>query len=271
VKVQRQYKDHQKDEPFVTTYLAALRDAYETPRADSVAVAFLESKDPSTWQDPSSWILTKEYVNNATSAVFLSLVKEQAAYSRLYGQEDVEKKIYQTYLAWPQHYLHYPEKGKATIDQAPFDEFIRQVKESSYARKAEIAARSWLTVYFGLRDWNKYAATVKDMLAAHIIPMDPKGAEWLFSFADIINRFSGDEKKVLSEAAGWTKLISTEITGEDPSDKATYLDLYATLLEKTGKTDQALQIRKEINEQQLANAKQSAPFKTLIRIVPKQN
>jgi thiol-disulfide isomerase/thioredoxin len=269
--LQTEYKDKQKDEAFVTIYLAALRDAYETSKADSVAVAFLDSKDPSDWKQFNTWLLTKEYVNDATSAVFRSLVKEQAAYGKLYGAEEVETKIYQTYLGWPQHYLHYPEKGAATLDPEPFDEFLRQVKKSSYARKGEIEARSRLTVYFGLRDWNNYAATVNGMLSNHIVPMDAKGAEWLYSFADMINRFSGDDKQVLSDAVKWTKLISNDIDGVSPSDKATYLDLYASLLEKTGQADMAVQVRKEINQQQLTNAKQNAPFQTLMRIVPKQN
>ena len=269
--LQTEYKDKQKDEVFVTAYLAALRDAYETSKADSVAVAFLNGKDPSDWQQPNNWLLTKEYVNDATSAVFLALVKEQAAYGKRYGSEEVETKIYQTYLGWPQHYLHYPEKGAATLDAEPFDAFIRQVKKSSYAKRAEIAARSKLTVYFGLREWSNYAATVNGMLSDHIVPMDAKGAEWLYSFADMINRFSGDDKQVLSEAVKWTKLISNDINGVSSSDKATYLDLYASLLEKTGQADMAVQVRKEINQQQLTNAKQNAPFQSLIRIVPKQN
>jgi hypothetical protein len=109
------------------------------------------------------------------------------------------------------------------------------------------------------------------MLSGHIVPMDPKGAEWLYSFADIINRFAGDDKQILTSATQWAKLSSMDIQGINPSDKATFLDLYATLLEKTGQTDKALQVRKDINEQQLTNAKQSAPFQTLIRIAPKQN
>lgn len=269
--LQTEYTHKQKDGAFVTTYLAALRDAYETSKADSVAVAFLNSKDPSDWQQANSWFLTKEYVNDATSAVFQALVKEQAAYGKLYGPEEVETKIYQTYMGWPQHYLHYPEKGAATLDSEPFDEFLRQVKKSGYSKRGEIEARSKLTVYFGMREWNNYAATVNGMLSDHIVPMDAKGAEWLYSFADMINRFSGDDKKVLSEAVRWTKLIDTEIKDVNPADRATYLDLYASLLEKTGQADMAIQVRKEINQQQLINAKQNAPFQTLIRIVPKQN
>jgi len=268
---QTEYKGHQKDEDFVKTYLAALKDAYEMGLADTVAVTYLESTGAAAWQQPGGWQIVKEYVNDATAAPFLALVKEQAVYGHLYGQEEVERKIYQTYMAWPQTYLHYPEKGKATVDQAAFDAFLRQVRESSYAKKAEIEARAKLTVDFGLREWRSYTATVNGMLADHIVPMDPKGAEWLFSFADIVNRFAGDDQQVLSDAAKWTKLISADINGVNAADKATYLDLYASLLEKTGQKDLALQVRRDINQQQLTGAKQSAPFQTLIRIAPKQN
>lgn len=265
------YKQHAKDETVVTTYLSALSDAYEAKQADSVATAYLESQAPSSWQQPAGWKLIDQYVNDATAAPFLALVNEQDAYGRLFGKEAVEKKIYQTYMAWPQSYLRYPEKGNATVDQQGFDGFLQQVNNSPYAKKAEIAARARLTLYFGLKDWHSYAAVVDTMLATHIVPMDPKGAEWLFSFADVIHRFAGEDKQSLTAAAEWARQSSTEITGINPADKATYLDLYATLLEKTGRTDQALQVRKDINQQTLTNAKQSAPFQTLIRIAPKQN
>lgn len=269
--LQSEYRNNLQDAGFVATYLAALGDAYESAAADSVAIAFLGTKEPAAWQQPANWALVKEYVTDATSPMFLTLVKEQPAYARLYGQDEVETKIYQTYLAWPQHYLHYSKNAKPVFDQEPFNEFLRQVKKSSYAKKAEIEARSHLTVYSGLRDWSSYAATVNGMLSDHIVPMNTVGAEWLYSYADMINRFSGDDKAVLAEASKWTRLISYDIKEISPANKATYLDLHATLLEKTGHTDQALAVRKEINQQQLSNAKAGAPFQTLIRITPKQN
>ncbi|MBN9380991.1 MAG: thioredoxin family protein [Chitinophagaceae bacterium] len=265
------YKDHKNDETLVTAYLSALGDAYETKLADSIATVYLKNQTPSSWQQPGNWQLINKYVNDATAPPFLAVVNEQDAYSKLFGTEEVEKKIYQTYMTWPQSFLLYPEKGKARVDQDAFDAFLRQVNSGPYAKKAEIAARAKLTIYFGVKEWHNYAGTVDEMLSNHIVPMDPRGAEWLYSFADIINRFAGDDKQTLTSATQWAKLGSTDIQGVNASDKATYLDLYAALLEKTGQTDQALQIRKDINQQQLTNAKQSAPFQTLIRIVPKQN
>lgn len=265
------YKDHAKDETFVTTYLSALGDAYEARLADSVATAYLKDLAPSAWQQPANWRLIDKYINDPTTTPFLALVNEQASYSKIFGRDAVEKKIYLTYLAWPQSYLHYPEKGKGVVDQEAFDAFLRQVNAGTYAKKDEITARARLTVFFGLKDWHQYAAVVNNMLSEHIVPMDAKGAEWLYSFADIIHRFAGDDKQPLTDAAEWARLSSTEISGVTPSDKATYLDLYAGLLEKTGRADQAAQVRKDINQQQLTNAKQSAPFQSLMRIVPKQN
>jgi thioredoxin-related protein len=267
----KKYSEHQKEEGFVSAYLTALRDAAEDGLADTVAVTFLQTRGPSTWKDAASWKMLNDFVNNATAAPFLALVKEQATYGTLFGQEDVEKKIYQTYLAWPHHYLQYPENGKAILDQPAFDAFMQQVKASKYGKKAEVEARSKLTIYFGLREWSNYATTVNGMLSDHIIPMNAIGAEWIYSFADVINRFATSDQQALANATKWAKLISYDINPVKPADKASYLDIYATLLEKTGQTDQALQVRKDINQQQLSAAKDATPFKTLTRIIPKQN
>ncbi|MBS1567385.1 MAG: thioredoxin family protein, partial [Bacteroidetes bacterium] len=272
--LQSEYKNKPQDAALVSTYLAALGDAYETSAADSIALAYLQTKSTADWQQPANWELIKEYLSDASSPVFQSVVKDQTTYAKLYGTDVVETKIYQTYMAWPQHYLSYPAKEKAQLDREGFDTFVAQVKKSRYAKKAEIEARAHLTVYFGLREWSSYAATVNGMLNDHIIPMTPAGAEWLYSYADMINRFAGDDKAVLNDAANWTKTISYNIKDISPANKATYLDLYATLLDKTGHTDQAVAARKEIDQQQLNNAKGSAPFQSLIRIAPaapKQN
>jgi len=175
-------------------------------------------------------------------------------------------------MAWPQHYLRYPANEKAQLDREGFEAFITQLKKSDYAKKSEVTAKAWLNVYFGLRDWSHYAATVNGMLSDHIIPMSFTGSEWLYSYADIINRFAGDDKAVLGEATKWTKLISYDIKDINAASKATYLDLYATLLEKTGHADQAVAARKDIDQQQLDKAKSAAPFQMLIRPAPpKQN
>jgi hypothetical protein len=175
----------------------------------------------------------------------------------------VEEKIRSTYLAWPAHYLHYAENGKADLDEKGFADFLSGVKKSDYEQKEEIIAKSHLTVFSGLKQWDAYSQTVSRMLEDGLIAKDAAGAKALYSYADMIYRFGKKDASALERAVGFGKRISEEIPGINDQDKASYQELYADLLEESGKKDEAAQVRKQIDQQKLTQARQSSPFQTL--------
>jgi len=268
--LEKHHAEKSKDAGFVTTYLKALKKAYELDACNSIALEYLQSKDSASWQQSSNWLILQEYVTDATSPVFNYLVRHQQQFAGLYGSESVEAKIYNTYQGWPQRYLHYLQDGKVVLDEQAFAIFLSQVAGSPYLKREEIKARAKLTVYFGLHEWPLYASTVGGMLEKNTIPMNPAGAEWLYAYANTIKRFAKDNKPALSAAVGWAKIITEDIQDILPQNRAMYLDLYASLLEAAGNTRLAQETRKKINGQMLTEAKQSAPFQQL-QVAPKKN
>jgi len=263
------YAENSKNADFVITYLKALKQAYELDTCNNIALEFLQNQDSTSWPLSSNWLLLQEYVRDATSPVFNYLVRHQKQFASLHGRKPVEDKIYGTYQSWPQRYIHYPQDGKAVLDERGFALFLYQLANSPYEKKAEIEASAKLTVYFGLREWMLYAKTVAEMVERDIIPMNPAGASWLYTYADNINRFAKDNPSALAAATRWTKIIAEDIQGVVPRDRASYLDLYATLLEATGRRELAQQTRKKINQQLLREAQKSAPFQQL-QVPPKK-
>lgn len=262
------YDKNRDDFEYINTYLNALKNAFEDSMTNVIALRYLNAQPKSSLSFAGNWHLINDYVRDPTSPVFRYVVAHQKAFDELYSHSLVEKKIYDTYLAWPRKYITYPDKGSPRLDKEGFTHFLKQVQQSSYNKKAEIIAKGKLSIYFGLREWGNYAKTVNQMLKDHIIPMSPEGAEWLYSYANKVNMFSKD-KAVLSAATEWTKIITGNISHIAPSDKVVYLDLYATLLEKKGEKTKALAVRKQINKKKLTEAKMNAPFQSLQ--APKSN
>ncbi|MGV3529761.1 MAG: thioredoxin family protein [Flavisolibacter sp.] len=262
------YAKKKTDYEFVHAYLKALQLAYDADGANRVALDYLQSQEPSTWLRYQNWVLIRDYVTDATSPVFTNLVNHQQDYSDAFGAKPVEDKIYQTYLGWPIHYVQFPPDAAPVFDEKGFTQFLAGVKAAPYARKQEIAAKSKLTIYFSLRDYEGYAKTVNEMLQQEIISNDVGGADLLYGYADNVFRFT-KEKTALAAAAGWAKRL-TQTPGVRPHSLATYQDLYANLLEATGKDQLALQVRKTIDQKLLKEAKEGAPFQQM-RIIPKQN
>lgn len=268
--LRKHYVEKSKDPDFITTYLKALEQAYELDACNKIALEYLQAKDSASWLEASNWLLLQEYVTDATSPVFRYLVHHQQKFADLYGSQPVEAKIFETYKSWPQQYVSYPENGKAVLDEEGFSNFLSEVAGSDYGKKEEMIAKSKLTVYFGLHNWDLYAGTVSGMLAKNSIPMNPTGAEWLYVYADNINRFAKNNPSALSAAVQWTKIITEDIQGVLPHNKAIYLNLYATLLEATGNKRLAQETRKKIDQQLLSEAQKATPFQQL-QVPPKKN
>lgn len=268
--LQKHYAEKSKDPDFVTTYLKVLKQAYELDACNKIALEYLQAKDSASWQEASNWLLLQEYVTDATSPVFRYVVHHRQKFTGLYGSRPVEAKIFGTYKNWPQQYVSYPANGKAVLDEKGFANFLSQVAGSGYEKKEEVMAKSKLTVYFGLHDWDLYAGTVSGMLEKNSIPMNPAGAEWLYVYADNVNRFAKNNQSALSAAVQWTKIITEDIQGVLPQNMATYLNLYATLLEATGNKRLAQETRKKIDQQLLSEAQKATPFQQL-QVPPKKN
>lgn len=260
--LQRNYATHQKDYNYVLTYLQALSAAYETKDAGNIALEYLNTQAPGNWMEQNNYTLIKEYVTDASSAPFQYLVEHAADFSKRYDAKEVEPKIYQTFLAWPQQYISYPDKGKAVLDEKGYRDFRQKVKDAKYPAKEEVLAKADLTIYFATKDWSKYAKTVNHMLENKLIPLNFTGGDWLYSYANNVNRFVED-KKVIENATDWAKLISTGIPDLKPNQKVLYLDLYATLLEKKGDKTLAANVRKDLDKEKLEAAKGAQPFQTM--------
>ena len=266
--LQQQYTANAGKYEFVRTYAQALQKAYDPAQANKVVVQYLQQQDSATWIQRDNWLLVQTYVTDVTAPVFQYLVSHQAAYSKAYNGNEVSEKIHSSYLAWPQQYVQYPEKGKPVLDAKGFDSFLSMVAGSNYAQKAEIVAKSKLTIYFNTRNWEQYVQTVQQMIADGLIDRSAKSAEQLYTYADMIHRFAGTEPKAIQAATGWAAKI-VEIPGITGANKATYQELHATLLDQSGQQELAKEVRKNIDKQQLAEGQNGMPMKQM-RIIPKQ-
>lgn len=263
------YAARQNDFTFIRDFAQTLSKAGDADKANEVILAYLQTQQPETWQQPLHWELIREYVTDATSPVFRHLVQNQQAFNKAFGEQLVDGKIYQTYLAWPRRYITYPKEGAPVLDEAGYQAFVSQVSNSGYHRTREVLAQSELTIRMGMRQWSQYAAVVAGMLKDGLIDTTVRGASALYGYADNINRFAGNDKGALTEALQWSKMIARDIPGINAGNKALYLELYATLLEKNGRQREAKKVRKEVDQQKLLQAKQGIPFQQM-RIIPKQ-
>jgi thiol-disulfide isomerase/thioredoxin len=260
---QKNYAANKANYNFISDYCNALKVAYENDAASEIALDFLEKQKPQSLIESSNWQLFNQNVSDASSSVFQYVVDHQKQFQEQFEKKIVDEKIYMTYLAWPQHYLRYDTAGAVIFNGKGFDDFIFQVQKSSYEKKNEVIAKAKLTVFFGQKKWKSYTETIAAMIKDQILPLDKKGAEQIYFYADMVYRFAKNDQKALKAAAGFAKTISMEVPGIGDRNKAEYLELYANLLEETNQKDLSVSVRNMIDHKKLEEAQSGNSFQML--------
>ena len=260
---EKNYQAKKNDYKFIAGYLDALKDAYEEAATNKVALDYLSHVKVSKLEDGGNWGLIENYLYDASSAPFQYVVDHQNQFEKLYGTEIVDKKIYSTYLMWPRNYLHYSSEGKLNFDHKGFDHFLSQIEKSRYIKKADVIGRSKLTIFSGVKDWKSYMNTLSGMVDKKIIPLNRTGAEDIYFYIDQVYRFGKENKNAIEVATNLAKIISEKISGLPAQNKANYQDMYANLLEVSGKNEEAKLVRVSIDRKKLEEAQKSNPFQQL--------
>jgi thiol-disulfide isomerase/thioredoxin len=267
---EKNYAANSTDFDFVSNYLHTLRFAYENDAANKIALQYLQNQKPELLKERGNWQMLQKYITDASSPVFQYLVNHRSEFEKLFDKKEVEQKIYSTYLAWPQHYLHYSETRPVVFDNKGFDHFLSLLEKSDYEKKAEVIAKSKLTVFFGQGKWEAYTHTVSQMIKDHIVQLDAAGAEDLSIYSNLVYRFAKNDRPALLDATRFAKIISHDVPGISDRNKAKYLELYANLLEETNQKDLATSVRKTIDQQKLNEAHSSSAFQQLQMAPPKK-
>ncbi|MEO7049669.1 MAG: thioredoxin family protein, partial [Ferruginibacter sp.] len=134
---EKNYRAKKNDYDFIAGYLDVLQNAYEEAVTNKVALDYLSEVKASKLEDGGNWDLIENYLYDASSAPFQYVVNHQGQFEKLYGNEKVDKKIYNTYLMWPRNYLHYSSEGKLNFDQKGFDHFLSLLEKSNYIKKED--------------------------------------------------------------------------------------------------------------------------------------
>jgi thiol-disulfide isomerase/thioredoxin len=260
---QKNYAANEANYDFIADYCKALKLAYENDANSEIALKYLEKQKPQSLIESSNWQLFNQNVFDASSPVFQYVVAHQKQFEEQFEKDIVDQKIYMTYLAWPSHYLKYDADGKLIFNNKGFDSFISQVQKNNYEKKNEVIAKAKLTAFFGQKNWQSYTETVAAMIKDQILPLDKKGAEQIYFYADLVYRFAKNDQKALQKAAGFAKTISMDVTGISDPNKAEYLELYANLLEETNQKDMSVSVRNMIDHKKLEEAQSSNSFQML--------
>lgn len=261
--LEKHYDEHLSDPVYTYTYLSALQQAGMDSKMSDIAAAWLENQDEETLMSAFNYQILNEYLMDPLSPAFSYLIKNREAFGQRYGTEAVEKKIYSTLLFHTNTFFdHRSPNPHASFRTEAFNDYMQFIEQSGFYRANEISGLSRLNMLMFLKDFKAYATVVDEMIARNDLQHHPNPTSQYVAFANNMLRFA-EEKEVLEKASVWARLAS-EAEGLNNQQLAYNLNIYASLLEKSGNKREAKRVRKQIDEVELEKAKKEGPFQMLI-------
>lgn len=209
--------DDKMTSAYVESYLSMLNDAQLSEKENQIYI--------------------KEYVNNADSKGFASMMKNVEDYYRLFDKSEINMKIEEVLSAKA---VDLAKQNPANGEQA-----LKQYCENTLGNNAEkLYDKALISFYSGAKNWDKYAQTAIQYIKKYNIRESEylNAIGWRF-FQKV------DKKEHLAEAVKFVQ------TGIENNSNYAILDTYAWLLYKKGDyksakkaAQQAIELAKKENE-----------------------
>ncbi len=231
----KKYKNGEKDAPFIQLYLAALQGA-GLP-TDEAVVTYFNGQKEEDLTSRENWNMINRYVTDCKSKEFIYLLKNSGAFSKKYGSDSVNEKIYGVY-ANECYRLIYSVKA----DSVQYLPLKQEIKKSGFVRADELLLDVDIAYYDKKQDYMDYAKTA----CAYIEKYKSTDVNILNNCAYGFYQHVSD-KTMLGKAEQWARKAA-EL---DPNPQ-TSMDTYACVLSVNNKKQEAIKVEKQAIEKMKA-------------------
>ena len=207
---------------FVKTYLNKLGTARVVSK--DVVSAFYANLNEEQLMDEGTWNIISRYDKSVDSKGMVNLLAKKDAYIALYGQEKVEKKLYQNYLTYI-----YSKVNTRDFSMKEMELTMIDIKKKQIPYWQKIILLGDLAHLQKTKKYKEYCEVVTD-----------DAGEYFNEDAGLLNRFAwnvfewSDKNKELEIALAWAKR-SLEL-----QEHSAVQDTYANLLNKLGRKNEAI-------------------------------
>lgn len=220
-------KEGVANKKFVLEYLQKLEAANEKEQMAKVINRYFEQLEKKDLLEKENWNLLKKYVESIQNKAFLLMLNNQSDFIKVFGQKEVEDKVYFTFLREGNQLCDKKENGDFVLNQEKNENFLKQLKMNKVKNKDMIKAYSEISTTRNLKDWKAYIDTISEYLKKDIID---KGAMSLYNYALPIERAVQD-KELRAKVAEWCDM-GMKIEGINPGFVNAFQQLKGKLVEK---------------------------------------
>ena len=152
-----EYRKGNREEEFVAEYLVVLERAGRSEEASQVAMAYLASFAPDCLKEKRYWALFDRYVRDAEPSFFDYLLKQRMEFAGLYGEEEVNRKVTDLWLAGAGHFVR-----DGHVDEAGFKEYAKRLRKEKVEGWRQIVRNARMQAAEQTGDWKTFITLAEE-------------------------------------------------------------------------------------------------------------
>jgi hypothetical protein len=222
--LKRQYEASPEDYSTMLTYIEELAKAYEKQEIQKVLAVYFKNTKGKALLDENNYQLIRNYLNDIYSPAFVWFHKHQDEFENQYPSDDIEQKLYRTYLS----YGHSLVK-KDEVDYNGFEKYCKTLKKRQVKDRNKVVAYIEESICRAESDWDAYINKVNDNInkAYH----DANNSFLYYNWAKAIDKSKNAQKEHYKQAAQWMEK-AFEVSVWPLENNIVYLDEKLKILQK---------------------------------------
>ncbi len=230
-------------------YIEALNKAYDKQAIGQVLQKYFTEHKGKELLKEANYHLIKYYLNDIYSPTFKWFDKHQKAFKQKYSEEEIEVKLYQSYLSYGQSLI-----SKNTVDYEGFERYKKVLNKRTVKERNKIIAFVQESIYRAESNWDAYIEAIRHNLEMQYYEAD--NAFLYYNWARAIGLSETAASEHYLQAALWMEK-AFEVSTWPLQNNIVYLNEKLKLLKKANtdaKSIEALTKRIEQLKRQANNS-----------------
>lgn len=238
--LERNYTAQPNNFTVMLNYIQGLSNAYEPQKIQVVLATYFKSVEGTELLKEKNYSLIKNYLEDIYSPAFEWFHKHQADFKNQYSSEEVDQKLYRTYLSYGHSIVR-----KDKIDYKGYKQYCKTLKKRKVNNREKIVAYIDESICRVEQNWEAYIQKVNEnmKLGYH----ESTNSFLYYNWAKAIDKSNQAQSKHYMQAAQWMEK-AFEVSQWPLVNNIVYLEEKLKILVKANNTgDEIKQLEERIS------------------------
>ncbi|MCU4154344.1 thioredoxin family protein [Carboxylicivirga sp. A043] len=222
--LERNYTAQSNNFTVMLNYIEGLSNAYEPQKIQVVLATYFKSVEKTELLKEKNYSLIKNYLEDIYSPAFEWFHKHQTDFKNQYSSEEVDQKLYRTYLSYGHSLVR-----KDKIDYKGYKQYCKTLKKRKVNNRERIVAYIDESICRAEQNWDAYIQKVNENMKLGYY--ESTNSFLFYNWAKAIDNSDNAQKQHYQQAAEWMEK-AFEVSQWPLVNNIVYLDEKLKILQK---------------------------------------